>query len=71
MGIAHKPVNSRPVTAILHAWDSGKLFFCTSKIIFLSQNIVIGQSDKLFLAGRPAAEFRLPKPGLAAEWQWN
>jgi hypothetical protein len=48
MGIAHKPVNSRPVAAILHAWDSGKFSFCTSRIIYLSQNIIIGQSDKLF-----------------------
>jgi hypothetical protein len=71
MGIAYKPVNSRPVAASFHAWDSGKLFFCTSKIIFLSQNIIIGQSDKLFSLSQPAAEFRLPKRGLAAEWQRN
>ena len=48
MGIAHKPVNSRPVAAILYAWDSGKFSFCTSRIIYLSQNVIIGQSDKLF-----------------------
>jgi ASCH domain len=33
-----------------------KIISCTSRIIFLSQNTVTGQLDKLFSAGRPAAE---------------
>jgi hypothetical protein len=71
MGITLRSVNSCPTAESSTPQDSGKLFFCVSKIIFLSQNIIIGQSDKLFSLGQPAAEFRLPNRALAAEWQRN
>jgi hypothetical protein len=78
MGIVCKSVNSRPVAESSTAADSGKLWFCTPRIIFLFQNIFIGQLDKISSGGpdgsrisaaktgdgsRMAAELAKPSPG--------